>query len=188
MDILFQIAHTHPIASLFILYFTIGRLSILVVAVSNFIPMTWAVGCIVGVELLQLPVFEYMFDTMYTFLARMHQRMKHIWRRHDTMDVEKKNISDEPGRFIRFFKKQGSLGVGILATLPFKGCGVWSSILLAKLLKTPRVTLYVLVASGTIIGNVGLVVIGVLFHHAAQMIVNSLDSHVSLTTLCEIIS
>lgn len=54
----------------------------------------------------------------------------------------------------------GYLGVMMVALVPVKGCGMWSSILLAHILKIKRSRAYLLFFTGSIIGCLILVGIG----------------------------
>ena len=63
----------------------------------------------------------------------------------------------------KIFKRVKSLsylGVAVVALLPVKGCGMWSSILLAHILKIKRSRAYLLFFIGSIIGCLILIGIG----------------------------
>ena len=46
----------------------------------------------------------------------------------------------------------GVPGVIVITMLPLKGCGMWSGVLLSKLLGLPKTTGYLLLISGSILG------------------------------------
>ena len=77
----------------------------------------------------------------------------------------------------------GSAASGILAGLPLKGCGVWSSILMGRTLSIAKQKLYLLVLIRTVTGILSLVILGFAANKTAMAIVESMNSDGSLDFL-----
>lgn len=97
---------------------------------------------VVFLDSLQIPFFFYLYDTisnkflMRTFQKRGSKKEKHL-----------RNT-----KFFRWVKLMGTPGVVVITMLPLKGCGMWSGVLLSKMLGLPKTTGYSLLIIGSIVG------------------------------------
>ena len=71
----------------------------------------------------------------------------------------------------------------ILSALPFKGCGVWSGILLGKTFGIDKKRLYFIVGMGLVLGNLFLMGFSLLAHQTALSLVESWDIDPSIKSL-----
>lgn len=97
---------------------------------------------VVLLDTLQIPIFYHLYDTISNrLLVRKFQ--------------EKSGEKEQRLRKSKLFnwaQVMGIPGVLVITMLPLKGCGMWSGVLLSKLLKLPKITAYLLLISGSIIG------------------------------------
>ncbi|MFC1582705.1 small multi-drug export protein [Planctomycetota bacterium] len=171
---LLESCQTNFLLALMILYFTIGRFGLVLAILLGIGPTVTCTVIILGIEMIQVPFFYH----FYSFLLHLFRKIKGFFRRRPTeapTDEHKEKETPPEGFFMRRLKPLGPSGAGLLAALPFKGCGVWSSVLLGRSLALGKVRLYALVAGGTAVGIISLALFGVLFQEAAQAFIVGLD-------------
>ncbi len=172
---LLQSCQENFLLALLIMYFTIGRFGLVLAVLLSIGSALTCTLIILGIEMIQVPFFYH----FYSLLIHLFRRIKNKFKRHKKADepgaAEETDAPPREGFFVRRLKPLGPSGVGLLAVLPFKGCGVWSSVLLGRSLGLSKIRLYVLVAGGTAIGIISLALFGVLFQDAAQSFIVGLD-------------
>ena len=97
---------------------------------------------VVMLDTLQIPIFYHLYGTASKSL--LAQKFYHKYKKKEGLMQQSK-----------FFQRLQLLGIpGVLAItmLPIKGCGMWSGVLLAKLLKLPKQTSYPLMIAGSLLG------------------------------------
>ncbi len=146
-----EILYNHPYWVFIILHMTLGR------------GVSIVYGVLRGMNVLYflpLGVFFDMFQVwpLYFFYETTESRMPLIRKLKEKMNRRENKFLHS--RIFRGVKSLGQLGVAIVALLPVKGCGMWSSILLAHILKIKRSRAYLLFFIGSIIGCLILVGIG----------------------------
>lgn len=97
---------------------------------------------VVMLDTLQIPLFYYLFGTISQglFIRKLHERSI------------KKEKRLRKSRFFRWIQLMGTPGVVAITMLPLKGCGMWSGVLLSKLLGLPKQIIYPLLIVGSILG------------------------------------
>ena len=97
---------------------------------------------VVMLDTLQIPLFYYLFGTISQglFIRKLHER-----------SIKKEKRLRE-SRFFRWIQLMGTPGVVAITMLPLKGCGMWSGVLLSKLLGLPKQIIYPLLIAGSILG------------------------------------
>ncbi len=97
---------------------------------------------VVMLDTLQIPLFYYLFGTISQglFIRKLHERSI------------KKEKRLHKSRFFRWIQLMGTPGVVAITMLPLKGCGMWSGVLLSKLLGLPKQIIYPLLIAGSILG------------------------------------
>jgi uncharacterized membrane protein len=105
---------------------------------------------VVMLDTVQIPLFYHLFGSVSQSL---------LWRRLSAKALKKeKNL--RTSRLFRWIQLLGTPGVVAIATIPLKGCGMWSGVLLSTLLKLPKRTSYPLLVVGSILGCILVVGIG----------------------------
>jgi len=105
---------------------------------------------VVMLDTLQIPLFYYLYDMV---------SKQSFWHKF----YKKSQIKEERLQQSKLFRRLQLLGTpGVLAItmLPLKGCGMWSGVLLSKLLKLPKQTSYPLMIAGSLLGCVLLLGVG----------------------------
>jgi hypothetical protein len=165
MNGVLEFCRGNPVLTLAVAYAVAGRFAILIAAVVPFIPLVAAVALVIGVELVQIPVLYH----GYGLIGRIYRRFRPV-------PPAASGVPEAAsGGFLHRLRGRGGWGVFILAGLPFKGCGVWSSLLLGRLLVLPRLRLYLIVAGAAVLGNLALGVCGIGARQAAVAMVRALD-------------
>ena len=140
------LAPTHMIA---------GRLFSVPLGVALFGKWYIAVICIVGMDLLLIPLYFYIYESPGK-MKFITARIRLIRARLKLRRLKRKNIiREERNIHAQLLKKAqsfGQWGVLFIPSVPFLGGGIWSSVLLAHLLKVERKRSYLLVAGGSFIG------------------------------------
>ena len=97
---------------------------------------------VVMLDTLQIPLFYHLFGTISKklFMRRLYER------------TIKKEKSLHKSKVFHWVQLMGTPGVVAITTLPLKGCGMWSGVLLSKLLRLPKQTSYPLLIVGSILG------------------------------------
>jgi uncharacterized membrane protein len=105
---------------------------------------------VVMFDTLQIPLFYHLFGTISKglFMRKLYERTA----------IKEKILCKS--RFFYWIQLMGTLGVVIITMLPFKGCGMWSGVLLSKLLRLPKQISYPLLIVGSILGCIFLFGIG----------------------------
>ncbi|MEA1935996.1 MAG: small multi-drug export protein [Thermodesulfobacteriota bacterium] len=97
---------------------------------------------VVMLDTLQVPLFYYLYGAMSGSL---------LVRKFSERTIKKeKRLSGS--KFFHWMQVMGAPGVVAVTMLPIKGCGMWSGVLLSKLLKFSRPTSYPLLIVGSILG------------------------------------
>ncbi|MBL7179818.1 MAG: small multi-drug export protein [Pseudomonadota bacterium] len=115
---------------------------------------------VVLLDTLQIPFFYHVYDTISKrlFVQKLYLRSG------------KKEERLRRSKLFQWLQLLGSPGVVTITMLPLKGCGMWSGVLLSKLLKLPKQTSYPLMIMGSLFGC--LIILGV--GEAILQLVNSL--------------
>lgn len=147
------------ILSFMILYLAGGRK----IAVPYGVALTsnpWLiVSLTLAADLLQIPFFYFVYGTgKKIFFLRQFK----IDRKSGKARIKKYTIWN-------FVQRLGNGGIFILASLPSFGGGIWSSVLLAFLLKTDKKVVFFLIAVGSFIG---ITLLAFLSHGIIQSIIN----------------
>lgn len=97
---------------------------------------------VVLLDTLQIPLFYHLYGTISDSL---------LARKFSERTIKKgKNLSKS--KLFRWMQVMGAPGVVAITTLPLKGCGMWSGVLLSRLLKFSKLTGYPLLIGGSILG------------------------------------
>lgn len=124
------------------LYILGGRPAAVLTAKLLGLKMTLVLPVVVLLDTLQIPLFYFIYDTISDrFLIR---------KLHDK--TTKKESALLQTRLFRWMRVMGASGVVAIAMLPVKGCGMWSGVLLSKLLNFSRQDSYLLLICGSILG------------------------------------
>lgn len=105
---------------------------------------------VVMLDTLQIPFFYHLYNTVSNRIV-----IKKFYKR-----SEKRIHRLKQSRFFKWLQFLGKPGVIAISMLPFKGCGMWSGVLLSKLLKLPRQTSYPLMIVGSLLGCLLLLGVG----------------------------
>ncbi len=105
---------------------------------------------VVMLDTLQIPLFYYLFDTISKglFMRKLYER------------TTKKEKGLRKSRFFHWIRLMGTPGVVAITMLPVKGCGMWSGVLLSKILRLPKQISYPLLIVGSILGCILLFGVG----------------------------
>jgi uncharacterized membrane protein len=97
---------------------------------------------VVLLDTLQIPIFYHLYETISSsiFVRKFLERSG------------KKETRLRKSKVFNWAQVMGVPGVVVITMLPLKGCGMWSGVLLSKLLGLPKTTGYLLLISGSIIG------------------------------------
>ena len=97
---------------------------------------------VVMLDTLQVPLFYYIYGKISNglFMRKLSER---------AIKKEKRLLKS---RFLHWIQLMGTPGVVAITMLPLKGCGMWSGVLLSKLLRLPKQTGYPLLIVGSILG------------------------------------
>ena len=151
MSYLKEVLYNHPYWIFIILHMTLGRGASILYGVLRGLNILY---------FLPLGVFFDMFQVwpLYLLYETTESRMPFIRKLKDRMNKRENKFLQS--RIFKRARTLGHLGVTLVAILPVKGCGMWSSILLAHILKIKRSRAYLLFFIGSIIGCLILVGIG----------------------------
>jgi len=105
---------------------------------------------VVLLDTLQIPIFFHLYDIISDkLLVRIFK---------DRGFKKEARIRD--ARFFRWIQLLGTPGVVVITMLPLKGCGMWSGVLLSKILELPKKTGYFLLVFGSIVGCLIILIFG----------------------------
>ena len=105
---------------------------------------------VVMLDTLQIPLFYYLYHTVSNRLV-----IQKFYKR-----SEKRKNRLKQSKLFKWLQFLGKPGVVAISMLPFKGCGMWSGVLLSNLLKLPRQTSYPLMIVGSVLGCILLLGVG----------------------------
>lgn len=97
---------------------------------------------VVLLDTLQIPFFFYLYGTISNKLL-----VQTFQERGSKKETRLRNTT-----FFRWVKLMGTPGVVVITMLPLKGCGMWSGVLLSKILGLSKKTGYSLLIIGSIVG------------------------------------
>jgi len=117
---------------------------------------------VVMLDTLQIPLFYYLFDTISKglFMRKLYER------------TTKKEEGLRKSRFFHWIRLMGTPGVVAITMLPVKGCGMWSGVLLSKILRLPKQISYPLLIVGSILGCIFLFGVGEAILQLKDLFVN----------------
>lgn len=104
--------------------------------------MSFLLPTVVLLDTIQIPMFYHLYGAVskQAFLRRLYDRS------------QKKEKSLRKTRLFHWMQVIGMPGVVAITMVPMKGCGMWSGVLLSKLLGLPKQTSYPLLIFGSILG------------------------------------
>ena len=97
---------------------------------------------VVLMDTLQIPFFYHLYGTISNKLL-----MRSFLEKGSKKEERLRN-----SKFFQWVQLMGTPGVVVITMLPLKGCGMWSGVLLSKLLGLSRKAGYLLLISGSIVG------------------------------------
>ena len=97
---------------------------------------------VVILDTLQVPLFYYLYGRISNglFMQKLYKR------------ITKKEERLHKSKFFHWIQLMGTPGVVAISMLPLKGCGMWTGVLLSKLLRLPKQVSYPLLIAGSILG------------------------------------
>ena len=124
--------------------------------------ITLLLPIVVMLDTLQIPLFYYLFDTISKglFMRKLYER------------TTKKEKGLRKSRFFHWIGLMGTPGVVAITMLPVKGCGMWSGVLLSKILRLPKQISYPLLIVGSILGCILLFGVGEAILQLKDLFVN----------------
>jgi uncharacterized membrane protein len=104
--------------------------------------ITFLLPVVIMLDTLQIPLFYYLYGTISQglFLRKLFER------------TTRKEKRLQKSKLFRWVSLMGTPGVVAITMLPLKGCGMWSGVLLSKLLGLPKQISYPLLIAGSILG------------------------------------
>ena len=108
---------------------------------------------VVMLDTLQIPLFYYLYGTVSdsVLVGKLRKR------------ITKKEVNLKESKISRWMQLMGMPGVVAITMTPFKGCGMWSGVLLSKLIGLRKHTSYPLLMGGSLLGCIFLFGIGEVF-------------------------
>ena len=99
---------------------------------------------VIMLDTLQIPLFYYLFGAISkrAFWQKLFAR------------TAKKEATLRKSRLFYWIQLMGTPGVIAITMIPLKGCGMWSGVLLSKILRLPKHTSYPLLMVGSVFGCV----------------------------------
>ena len=124
--------------------------------------ITLLLPVVVMLDTLQIPLFYYLYGTISkgVFMRKLYER------------ATKKEKRLRKSRLFRWVQVMGTPGVVAITLLPLKGCGMWSGVLLSKLLRLPKQISYPLLIVGSISGCIFLFGVGEVILQLKGLFVN----------------
>ncbi len=112
--------------------------------------MFFLLPVVVMLDTLQIPVFYHLFGTI---------SKGPVWQRLYARATKKeRNLRNS--RLFLWIQLMGTPGVVAITMMPLKGCGMWSGVLLSKLLRLPKQASYPLLIVGSMLGCILLFGVG----------------------------
>jgi len=145
LESLYATLHDFPVLFFFCVHLTVGRTVSLLIGhfLLHLSPMALMGYAWMG-DMLNIPFFAGLYELLHRGL-RLSTRVA-SW-------LDRNRARHEHHRFYIRLARMGPIGVMLLAALPFWGCGMWSSILLAWSLRMERLRGTMYLAVGSIIGT-----------------------------------
>lgn len=105
---------------------------------------------VVLLDTLQIPILYHLYGSIgrSSLVRRLQAR------------AAKREKSLRAGRFFRWVQLLGMPGIVAIAMTPLKGCGMWSGVLLSKMLDLPKPRSYPLLILGSLLGTLFIYGIG----------------------------
>ena len=124
------------------LYILGGRPAAVLTAQLLGLKMTLILPVVVLLDTLQIPLFYLLYDAISDrfLIGKLHDK------------TTRRESALLQSSIFRWMRVMGAPGVIAIAMLPVKGCGMWSGVLLAKLLNFSRQGSYLLLIFGSILG------------------------------------
>ena len=180
MDII-GLGRDYYVVALFILYVTVGRVSLTVAVLFSLGSLPACITIVLGLEFLQIPLLYNFYSAINRFFQKLKKKL--FRKKNEETPAEEGEVKE--GFFVRKFRKYGNGGIFALASLPLKGCGVWSSLLLGRGLNVGKTKLYFIVMTGATVGTLSMVLFGFLFNKTALSLINSLNINPEIRSLFE---
>lgn len=137
---------TH-LADHFAIYFVFlytfgGRPVAIVAALAVGISLFSLIPFVVALDTIQIPIFYYLYQTVSkrSFIRKLSMRSK------------RRIVRLQRSGLARRLAYLGPPGVVAITMLPLKGCGMWSGVLLSRILKIPIPKSYTLLVTGSLLG------------------------------------
>jgi len=142
------------------LYILGGRPAAVLTAQLLGLSMTLVLPVVVLLDTLQIPLFHFMYDAISNrlFIRKLHNQ---------TIRRERAFLRT---RVFQWMRVLGAPGVVAIAMLPVKGCGMWSGVLLSKLLSFSKGASYGLLIGGSILGCAFLLGLGEAILHVWRLV------------------
>jgi len=143
--------------SIFLTHFFFGRLVSIPYALAILHKWYWAVCATWPVDVITIPFWLSIFNKVTnsrTLLVRQRLLIRYLRRGVERL-TKKKIFRRERklhSRILRRAQKWGQFGVIVVAALPFVGGGIWSGVLLSRLLRLKVTRGYLLICLGSILG------------------------------------
>lgn len=132
------------------LYILGGRPAVILSAKLLGFKMSLLLPVVVMLDTLQVPFFYHLFGAISNRL---------FWRRlFARTAMKEKNL--RKSKLFHWVQLIGTPGVVAITMMPLKGCGMWSGVLLSKILRLPKQTSYPLLIVGSILGCILLAGVG----------------------------
>jgi len=143
--------------SIFLTHFFFGRLVSIPYALAIFHKWYWAVCATWPIDVVTVPVWFHLLDRVIGSRSTFHrQRVLIRSLRKGTERFTKTGILRKErklhSRILRRVQQWGQLGVIAVAALPFVGGGIWSGVLLSRLLRLKISRGCFLICLGSIVG------------------------------------
>ena len=91
-------------------------------------------------DFIQIPIYYFIYGAAGKLAARFKKK------------IRKKEKKRARSKLFRWAQGLGLFGVYIISAIPLWGCGVWTSTLLAYLIKTKKLPAYIAISLGIITG------------------------------------
>lgn len=155
------------VPGILLLNITVGRIGAIPFGISVLDDWYYAALIIVIFDFLQILFFNFIYGlvTKWKFLSNLWKELKMRFKKFLKKTRIKMVLKKERkfhSRMLLRAQQWGNLGVVFIAAIPFVGGGIWSGVLLARLLKLNRTRTVILLMSGSVISCL---VLGVGFYN-----------------------
>lgn len=142
--------YEHSLACFIALYVVGGKPLALVTAKVSGLDLLWLLPLVILMDAVQIPCFYYLYERVFRNVRLL--RFKDF--------LERKGEAARSRPVFAVLSALGPLGVVLVAMLPVKGGGIWSGVLLARLLDLPKRTSFLLLMGASIFISLILVGLG----------------------------